>query len=121
MRVVLDDGSGVRMDQLVVGAVDELLVVGVMLDHPLAIDVVDGQAFGLLVRVHHITTVHVVGREMIRLIPSLRVVGVAMARLDLALHHLHLFRLYDVHAEHIFEVLSAFTGLKCVITGSCSI
>ena len=89
----------------------------VMLDSSLAINIMDWKSLNFTMTVHHFALTHTVGREMIGFVASSWVMRVAMSRLDLTFHDLHLFRLDDVHAEHILEMLGSFTGLKCVIAG----
>jgi len=54
VRVVLNHWLRVVLVQLVVSAVDELLVVWIMLDDSCAIFVMDGKALRLVMRVHHL-------------------------------------------------------------------
>ncbi len=96
---------------------NEFLMEWVMLDSSLDINVMDWKSLDFTMTVHHFALTHAVRREMIGLVASYGVMCVTVSRLNLTFHDLHLFRLNDVHAEHIFEMLGSFTGLKRIIAG----
>ena len=135
MRVVLDNWGCALHRELVVRAVDELMLVGVVLNRPLTVAVMDWQAMHLVITLGCVVAcIAVVMRvEMMRIVVSLvvpviihvfvrilpvvwlissqGVVPVPMGRLGLAIKDLLALWLDKVHAQCLCQVAGAFLSV----------
>ena len=97
MRVVLDDGFRMCADELVIGAMYVLLMVGVMLNDTLTIPVMHWETFYRLIMDNELMMM-VMSDKVIWVIASHWMVHVAMCNFCFSFSALQLFRVLDVHA-----------------------